>query len=204
VFRLTRPSARDVAECLAAQADAPFSYAEVGATDGVLPPGYTVDHNRVLVGAGAAGFQAATAALRAWHMARLGWAAIHPADAPQAPGSTVAMVVRHYGFWSVHACRVVYAVDREERAAAAPLRRVGFAYGTLPAHAARGEERFSVEWHRATDEVWYDLLAFSRLRHPLARLGYLLGRLQQRRFGRDSKRAMVNAVRASGAGAPVT
>jgi uncharacterized protein (UPF0548 family) len=204
VFRLTRPSEQEIAAFLKAEGDAPFSYAEVGASGGALPPGYTVDHNRVLLGRGAEVFEAAVAALRAWRMARLGWAAIHPADAPQAPGRVVAMVVRHYGFWSLHACRIVYAVDREEPGAAGAARRVGFAYGTLPAHAARGEERFSVEWHRPTDEVWYDLLAFSRPRHPLARLGYPLGRLQQRRFGRDSKAAMVAAVGMTGVGGLVT
>jgi uncharacterized protein (UPF0548 family) len=189
-----------VARFLAAQADAPFTYAEVGASDGArLPRGYTVDRTRVRLGAGAPAFAAAVAALRAWRMARLGWAAVHPAGAPQAPGSAVAVVVHHYGFWSMHACRVVYAVDREEaRAEGGPVRRVGFAYGTLPSHAARGEERFSVEWHRGTDEVWYDLLAFSRPRHVLARFGYPLGRLQQRRFGRDSTRAMAAAVRRAG------
>jgi uncharacterized protein (UPF0548 family) len=123
-------------------------------------------------------------------MARLGWASIHPADAQQAPGTVVAMVVAHYGFWSVHACRIVYALDET----AGGVHRLGFAYGTLPTHAAVGEERFAVEWQRADDSVWYDLLAFSRPRHPLARLGSPLARRQQRRFARDSARAMQAAV----------
>ena len=56
----------------------------------------------------------------------------------------------------VNACRVVYVVDEEE-----PIQRYGFAYGTLPDHAETGEERFLVEWNRASGEVWYDILAFS-------------------------------------------
>jgi len=41
----------------------------------------------------------------------------------------------------------------------------------------------------------YDLFAFSRPRHPLARLGGpLYSRALQRRFARDSLRAMARAV----------
>ena len=75
-----------------------------------------------------------------------------------------------------------------------PIVRFGFAYGTLPDHAEKGEERFSVEWHHEDNSVWYDILAFSRPNHPLARLGLPLTRRLQRRFARDSKRAMVAAA----------
>jgi uncharacterized protein (UPF0548 family) len=191
VFRLTRPDARDVAGFLAAQRDAPFSYAEVGATRAAPPGGYTVDHHRVRLGSGPAAFARAVDALRAWRMAALGWAVIQPPAAAVAPGVVVAMAVRHYGFWSLNACRIVYVLDEE----AGGRRRVGFAYGTLPDHGAVGEERFAVEWDRADDGVWYDLYALSRPGHPLMRLGLPLARRLQRRFARDSMRAMVAAVR---------
>ena len=74
------------------------------------------------------------------------------------------------------------------------MRRTGFAYGTLPAHAEIGEERFAVEWQLADDSVWYDLYAFSRPGHLLARLGYPIARRLQRRFARESKQAMLDAV----------
>jgi len=192
VFRLTRPSAEDVAGFLAGQRGRPFSYAEVGATRGAPPPGYTVDHNRVRLGAGGAAFARARAALRAWRMTSLGWSDVHPAGAPADPGTVVAVVVRHYGFWSLNACRIVYAVD--EDGARDGVRRSGFAYGTLPDHGVVGEERFTVEWCAADDSVWYDLYAVSRPGHPLARLGYPLARRLQRRFAEASKRAMVAAV----------
>ncbi len=194
MFRLTRPAARQVDALLAARREAPFSYAEVGATrGGAPPPGYTVDRRRVRVGAGADAFRRAADALDAWRMATLGWAAIYPPTAPAAPGAVVAMVVRHYGFWSVHPCRVVYRFDDD----AGGVRRRGFAYGTLPGHGAAGEERFAVEWRRDDDDgVWYDLTAFSRPAHPLMRLGYPLARRLQRRFGRDSAEAMRRAAAA--------
>ena len=66
-------------------------------------------------------------------------------------------------------------------------------YGTLPEHSESGEELFAVEW-REDDSVWYDLLAFSRERHPLAKMAYPLARDLQRRFRRDSGAAMQRAV----------
>jgi uncharacterized protein (UPF0548 family) len=74
------------------------------------------------------------------------------------------------------------------------MTKFGFAYGTLPEHAESGEERFLIEWDRGENSVWYDILAFSRPRHWLARLGYPLTRRLQARFRRDSAAAMLKAV----------
>jgi uncharacterized protein (UPF0548 family) len=60
-------------------------------------------------------------------------------------------LARHYGFWSLNACRVVYVVDDR---GAQP--RYGFAYGTLMEHAETGEERFTVELRPKDETVWYD------------------------------------------------
>lgn len=75
--------------------------------------------------------------------------------------------------------------------------RFGFAYGTLPGHVESGEERFLIEWDHAADMVFYDLLAFSRPRHFLTRIGKWQVRRLQRRFGQDSVAAMRRAVAAS-------
>jgi uncharacterized protein (UPF0548 family) len=71
------------------------------------------------------------------------------------PGETVAIVIRHFGFWSLNCCKIVYVIDEE-----GPVRRFGFAYGTLPEHAEQGEGGFTVEWHRTPDVVSYDILLF--------------------------------------------
>ncbi|MEO7798036.1 MAG: DUF1990 domain-containing protein, partial [Opitutaceae bacterium] len=86
-------------------------------------------------------------------------------------------------------CRVVYVLDE-----AGPVRRYGFAYGTLEAHVEQGEERFSVELH-GDGGVWYDLRAFSRPRFWPVRLAKPLARRLQRRFVRDSQSSMQHAVR---------
>lgn len=174
---------------LARQAGRAFSYSEVGASRATPPAGYDVDHHRVSLGAGAETFARARDALRRWEMFNLGWVELWRRDTPIEVGATVAVLVRTLGLWSLNASRIVYVTDD-----AGAIARFGFAYGTLPDHAERGEERFTVEWHRSDDSVWYDLLAFSRPSHPLARLGYRYARRLQRRFAVDSMRAMVATV----------
>lgn len=132
----------------------------------------------------------AVAALHAWKMFDIGWARLVPEDAPVEVGTTVAVLARHYGFWSLNPCRVLYTIEDDDGSC---MRR-GFAYGTLPGHGERGEERFTVEWRRGEDSVFYDLYAFSRPNSLLAKLGYPLTRRLQHRFAKDSLQAMVRAT----------
>ena len=177
-----------------------FSYEERGATrdESARPPGYAFDHNCVRVGEGEADFRAACAALRGWRMFPGPWTKIFPEHAPIREGQTVAMQAHALGFWWLNACRIVYVLD-ETRADGPVVRRFGFAYGTLNAHVEQGEERFSVELH-ADGSVWYDLRAFSQPRFWPVRLGKPLARRLQRRFVRESKAAMVAAVKETAAG----
>ena len=191
MFLFGEPSEGRISDFLEAQRDSPFSYDEVGASrKGKAPAGYAVDHNRVKLGEGREAFDRAVAALLAWRMFDVGWVRIFPPDAPVEVGTTVAVVGRHHGFSSLNACRVVYLIDEDD----GDVRRRGFAYGTLPEHAERGEERFTVEWRREDGSVHYDLFAFSRPNQFLTGIGYPLARRLQRRFARDSLRAMVQAT----------
>ena len=189
MFQLTRPSPAQIDGFLARQSHLPFSYSETEATRGGAPPGYVVDHNRLLLGRGQAVFEAAVAALRRWEQFQLGWVSLCWPTTPLEPGATVGILARFLGLYALSACRILYVVDE-----AAPVRKVGFAYGTLPGHVARGEERFTVEWHADTDRVYYDILAFSRPRSALFRLGTPVTRLLQKRFAADSKQAMLRVV----------
>jgi uncharacterized protein (UPF0548 family) len=191
VFLITKPSEETIRRVLLSQQHCDVSYPDIGASRGTPPAGYTSDHHRATLGAGAAAFERAVAALRMWRMFRLGW--LEPvfsgAPAQIVVGADVAVLVRAFGLWSLNTCRIVYVIDES-----APVRRFGFAYGTLPEHAESGEERFTIEWRRDDDSVWYDILAFSRPRHTLARLGYPLTRRLQKRFARDSVAAMKRAI----------
>jgi uncharacterized protein (UPF0548 family) len=188
MISLRRPGTTEIAAFLARQQGRPFSYPEVGASRGESPPGYALDHNRVRLGDGTAAWEAACAAVRSWRVARLGWIELHAPGGPPAPDLPIALLVRYLGLWWLNAARVVYTIEEE-----GPVRRCGFAYGTLEEHAEQGEERFLVE-QLADGSVWYDLVAFSRPRLWLARLGRPLARRLQRRFQVDSKAAMRRSV----------
>jgi uncharacterized protein (UPF0548 family) len=191
VFLVAKPNPKKMERFLAAQRNRTFSYREVGQSLRGAPTGYRIDHNRIRIGEGRAAFARAVEAIRSWRQLSLGWVSPYPASAPIEPGTTVAVRVRHFGFWSLNACRIVYTIDDE-----GPVVRFGFAYGTLPDHAERGEERFTVEWHHEDGSVWYDIFAYSRPNAPLARLGQPLARMLQKRFASDSKRVMAKAAAA--------
>jgi uncharacterized protein (UPF0548 family) len=191
MFLLKEPSANRISEFISSQSNRPFSYAEVGASRDGEVSGYTIDHNRVKLGAGEGTFTHAVAALQTWKHFELGWVRIVPAETKVEVGATVAVLARPFGIWSLNACRIVYVIDEHDHVQDA--RRFGFAYGTLPDHAECGEERFSIEWHSSDDSVWYDILAFSRP-NLLARIGYPFTRRLQKQFARDSMSAMVRAV----------
>jgi uncharacterized protein (UPF0548 family) len=189
MLRLRKPSSTVIRDFLRSQATLDFTYATVGATATSPPAGYTVDHTRVRLGAGEEVFATARSALLRWEQFRLGWVEPWPPDTPLRVGETVAIVARMLGVWWLNASRIVYVVDRD-----GPVPAFGFAYGTLPGHAESGEERFLVEWDRQADDVWYDVIAFSRPRHLLARLGYPVARRFQKRFARESAAAMQRAA----------
>jgi uncharacterized protein (UPF0548 family) len=167
------------------QANLQFTYSAVGGTAETPPAGYVVDRTRIMLGEGESVFDSAKAALQRWEQFQLGWVEAWPSDTPIQPGEVVAVTSRYIGLWWLNSCRIVYVVDDS-----GPISRFGFAYGTLPGHVESGEERFMIEWNRDDNSVWYDILAFSRPRHFLAKIGYPMVRRLQKRFGRDSAAAM--------------
>jgi uncharacterized protein (UPF0548 family) len=189
VFCWSKPRRDSVAAFLRTQQNQDFSYAAVGSSRQTPPNGYTVDHNRIELGSGAETFEKATSAIRQWKMFDIPWIDLCWPETPVQAGATVAVLASHLGFWSMNACRIVYTI--EENGAWA---RFGFAYGTLPDHGEMGEERFLVEFNRGDQSVWYDLLAFSRP-GTWAHVAYPFARALQKRFARDSKAAMLRAVR---------
>ena len=190
MISLRRPTTETVRAFLASQSGLDLSYPEVGATATQSPSGYTVDHTRIWLGEGEIVFTAAKAALGRWEQFNLGWVQAWSPDDSIKAGGLVGVTGRSLGLWWLNACRVVYVVDERDN----PVTKFGFAYGTLPEHAESGEERFLIEWDRAGGSVWYDILAFSRPKQLLARLGHPWVRRLQRRFGRDSAKAMSRAV----------
>ncbi len=105
-----------------------------------------------------------------------------PNDTPIRAGETVLVIARAGGMWWTNAARIVYVVDESDAAKS----QFGFAYGTLPGHVETGEERFLIEWDRATDNVSFEILAFSRPKHLLVRLN--------KRRARDDAKAVCRGI----------
>jgi uncharacterized protein (UPF0548 family) len=187
VFFAQKPSDHQIREFLASQKDQPFSYQEVGTTREGAPGGYNIDRHRIELGRGEDVFERARAAIREWKMFAAPWIRLCWPGVPIQTGSTVGVLVSHFGIWSLNAARIVYVIDDR-----GDTQRFGFAYGTLPGHAEIGEERFTVEF-RQDGSVWYQIYAFSRPR-GLARCAYPISRALQRRFARDSMHAMRCAI----------
>ncbi len=179
------PGADHIGELFDELATAKFSYSEVGATRGEVPKGYNVDRYSAILGYGDAAFESAKQAIRDWVPFHLPWIRVFPQSEPT-KGVMAAVVARLVGLWWTNVSRVIYTVDEPDA--------FGFAYGTLPFHAETGEELFLVERSGESVEVIYRILAFSKPRHLLARLGYPVSRAAQRRFGAGSIEAMRGAT----------
>ena len=190
---IRKPSVDSIRSFLTAQSNLPFSYSAVGSTATTPPAGYVVDHTRINLGEGEAEFHSAKAALQRWEHFNLRWVETWPPNVPFKSGEVVAILGRAGRLWWLNSCRIVYVVDESGL-----ISKFGFAYGTLPGHAESGEERFMIEWDRGENTVWYDILAFSRPNHFLARLAYPMTRWTQKQFGKDSAAAMLKAVRCGG------
>ncbi len=167
------------------------------------PEGYTLDHNPIQLGRGKQCYQRAKQAVREWRMFDFPWVNVHysrPGFAPVREGTIVGVLAHPFPLpvYFLNAARIVYVQDGPDAGSAREgpeaVREVfGFAYGTLADHVESGEERFTVEWRR-DDTVWYNLLAFSRPHFWYVRLGYPVTRHLQKRFARESKRAMQRAT----------
>ncbi len=187
MFSLSKPDLSSIESFLFENSAEEFTYDYVGATlTGSPPEDFIVDHNRVLLGRGEEVWKKAKNAIRNWKMFDFSWVKLHPQKMPIETGRVVAVLVSHLGFYSMNTARIVYTIDEPTR--------FGFADGTLPGHSESGEERFSVELDISTEEVWYDLYAFSQPNHMLAYVGYPFARYFQKQFAVDSKAAMINAI----------
>jgi uncharacterized protein (UPF0548 family) len=189
MLSLRKPSHEALRRFLDAQRQRDWSYPFVGATATTPPAGFNVDRTRIRLGSGEAVFVAAKAALQRWDQFRLGWLEAVPPDTPLRNGEIIVILARAAGMWWLNACRIVYVVDES-----GPVDRYGFAYGTLLDHPAVGEERFLIEWNRSDDSVCFEIFAFSRPRHLLARLGSPLVRRMQKRFGLEATNSLSDAV----------
>lgn len=130
-----------------------LTYAEVGATGGALPAGYHHTRLRRVIGHGRVDFDRAADLLFAGEVQRRAGAEVRMSETPLREGTRVEMRLRLGPFVFPIPCLVVWA-ERE-------IDACGFAYGTLPGHPERGEERFELRLDSSGDVV-FTITAFSR------------------------------------------
>jgi uncharacterized protein (UPF0548 family) len=202
MFQVFKPDADRIEWIAASLEDSPLTYSPERMTREAAPRGWTVDHNRLSLGRGAKTFERGCEALKNWLQFDLGWVRqVRPA-VPIELGAIAAVESYTGGLYATNFARVIDIYNNESCGGRDPAsgleagerRRWGFAYGTLPVHVEMGEERFLIEMELESEEVFYDILAYSRPRHWLVRLGYLYARACQRRFARESKARMLRAL----------
>jgi uncharacterized protein (UPF0548 family) len=193
MFLIRRPSQSEIAEFLDQSRDLPLSYDPIGIAR-QTPKGFNADLTSQVIGHGWETFERARDALSKWRHYEMGWVELFPRGAAIEPGTNVAVLVRHLGFWSLNGCRVVYGIGDMERET-----NFGFAYGTLTNHAEMGEEIFEVRLEPKSEEVIYRIQAVSKPRAAMAQIGYPIARYFQERFRRDSTSALQRAINGIGA-----
>jgi len=197
VLSLFEPDAARIQRELAARRTMDFSYPDVGATRTTAPAGWRINHMRRLVGRGRALLDALVEPLFSWKLLAVDGLRPFPDKERLEPGTSVAILSRHFGMWSLDFCRVIYVLeDAPEQDG--KIKRTGFGYGTLPGHAVRGEEIFSLEWHEATEEVWYEIRSFSKPSNVLITLAGPLAMTAQRRFAGASLEKARRLTQSSG------
>jgi uncharacterized protein (UPF0548 family) len=195
LIRFRRPSQGEIDTYLGLP-QRPYNYPEVGssATAAALESidaRYDVDRHHFPLGTGRDLFRRAEASMFAWRQFEIPWLELAGATKEVISGEVVATLTRFAGLWFLNPCRVVYV---EASNGSAERRDIAsFAYGTLAGHVDYGEERFSVRFNPETEEVAFEILAFSRPSIPLSRLGYFWVRRVQKRFALGAARAMTQA-----------
>ncbi|HET7012588.1 MAG TPA: DUF1990 domain-containing protein [Streptosporangiaceae bacterium] len=174
MFSLRKPSAGELSRLVAEQSELELTYPEHGATDGEMPAGYHRGQWQADLGPFTQErFERLAADLSSWQVQLGSGMTITPAESVS-PGLTFALsfgLTDGFGY-VIAAGRVVYVTEEPERR--------GFAYGTLPAHPERGEEAFHLM--RQGTSLLFQVQAFSRPQHPLARLGAPVARILQQRM----------------------
>ncbi|GKV44158.1 hypothetical protein SLEP1_g51370 [Rubroshorea leprosula] len=149
--------------------------------------GYHLNHARVLVGSGVETYEKGKAALENWRHFGLNWAFVDP-KTPIRSGVKFCVCLKEFLPWVMMPLQVVYV--KENRNAKKAVASFGFGSGTLQGHLLAGEERFSIELDE-NNQVWYEILSFSKPAHFLSFIGYPYVQFRQKYFAQHSANAVL-------------
>jgi hypothetical protein len=127
------------------------------------------------------------------HLA-LGWANVEP-DTPVKAGTRFCICYKELIPWVMLPLQIAYVTDGNGGNSSGHGKGCVFAYGsgTLQGHLLAGEERFSVQLDE-DDQVWYEVMSFSKPAHILSSLCYPYVQLRQKHFAHQSGQALLRHV----------
>ncbi|KAG8660068.1 UPF0548 protein At2g17695 [Manihot esculenta] len=155
--------------------------------------GFLSNHARVLVGSGLDTFEKGKSALQTWRHFGLNWAFVDP-KTPIQTGVKFCVCLKEFLPWVMMPLEVVYV--KESKKSRKTMPSFSFGSGTLQGHLLAGEERFSIEMDE-NNQVWYEILSFSKPAHFLSFVGYPYVQFRQKIFAHQSANAVKEHVNAS-------
>ncbi|XP_050237773.1 UPF0548 protein At2g17695 [Mercurialis annua] len=198
----TRPSLQQQNDCLSKSTDFNYKTKFKGATakpvtslkeDAELTKdGFFINHSRVLLGSGVDSFDKAKFGLQNWRHFGLNWAFV---DSKTPIRSEVKFCVCNKEIlpWVMMPLQMVYVEDSgNAKKGAASFR---FGSGTLQGHLLAGEERFSIEMDEK-NQVWYEILSFSKPANFLSFIAYPYVKFRQKVFANQSAEAVLKHMNA--------
>ncbi|XP_061998408.1 UPF0548 protein At2g17695 isoform X1 [Rosa rugosa] len=159
---------------------------------GLSENGFLCNHARVLVGSGLETYEKGKRALQDWRHFGLNWAFVDP-KTPVQNGVKFCVCVKEFLPWVMMPLQIVYV--NENRSSKESMASFRFGGGTLQGHLLAGEERFSIELDEY-NQVWYEILSFSKPAHLLSFVGYPYVMLRQRYFAHHSTNAIKKHLKA--------
>ncbi|EPS71886.1 hypothetical protein M569_02875, partial [Genlisea aurea] len=142
--------------------------------------GFQINHSRTSVGSGVETFQRAKIALQNWRHFSLNWAFVDPRTQIR-NGSKFCVCSKVFFPWLLMPLQVTYVKDASAS--------FSFGSGTLQGHLLAGEERFSVSMDDHNN-VWYEIVSFSKPANLLSLIFYPYVLMMQKRFALESSSAM--------------
>ncbi|KAK3410541.1 UPF0548 protein At2g17695 [Eucalyptus grandis] len=196
----SRPSAEQQKQCI--NKSGPFNYDAKyrGATAKAVSilkedcelhkDGFLLNHARVLVGSGRDTYEKGKNALQSWRHFGLNWTFVDSKTRVQ-NGVKFCVCVKEFLPWLVMPLEVVFVNESQKSKKGGALGGASFRFGggTLKGHLLAGEESFSIELDE-NNQVWYEILSFSKPAHFLSFIGYPYVQLRQKYFAHQSSNAV--------------
>ncbi|KAL4528839.1 hypothetical protein Ndes2437A_g03375 [Nannochloris sp. 'desiccata'] len=161
--------------------------------------GWAINRTRAQVGTGREAYNKAVAALLTWRHFYFDWAFTNAPTIKR--NASVVVIAQSLFLWSMNPLRITSVeknihrkvknksgtgVRQQQR----KCYQTSFAHTTVAGHQISGEERFTVEWNKENDSVWYEVYTISKPATLVATLAQPLLRFYQRLFVVQSIQAM--------------